>query len=41
MIFPHRLRMVETRAINRALRLATNIGMCSAEENLMTRQFSV
>lgn len=32
MIEPHRLRMAETRAINRALRLLTNIGMTSAEE---------
>lgn len=28
----HILRMAETRAINRALRLATNVGMCSTEE---------
>lgn len=32
MIYPHRIRMAETRAINRALRFATNIGMCSIEE---------
>ena len=32
MIAPHKLRMAETRAINRALRLATNVGMCSADE---------
>lgn len=32
MIKPHMLRMAETRAINRALRLYNNIGMCSAEE---------
>lgn len=32
MVAPHKIRMAETRAINRALRLATNIGMCSAEE---------
>lgn len=31
-IQPHLIRMAETRAVNRALRLATNIGMCSAEE---------
>ncbi len=28
----HKIRMAETRAINRALRFATNIGMCSIEE---------
>lgn len=28
----HKLRMAETRAVNRALRFATNIGMCSFEE---------
>jgi len=32
MILPHKLRMSETRANARALRLATNIGMCSVEE---------
>jgi hypothetical protein len=32
MILPHVLRMAETRAVNRALRFATNIGMCSIEE---------
>jgi len=32
MVAPHMLRMAETRAINRALRLATNVGMCSSEE---------
>lgn len=31
-IAPHMIRMAETRAINRSLRLATNVGMCSAEE---------
>lgn len=31
-ILPHILRMAETRAVNRALRFATNIGMTSAEE---------
>ena len=31
-IIPHLLRMAETRATNRALRLATNIGMTSIEE---------
>lgn len=28
----HKLRMAETRAVNRALRFATNIGMCSIDE---------
>ena len=32
MIVKHKIRMAETRAVNRALRFATNIGMCSAEE---------
>lgn len=32
MILPHRIRMAETRAIARALRLYNNIGMCSVEE---------
>ena len=32
MILPHALRMAETRAINRALRLYTDIGMCSVDE---------
>ena len=32
MIAKHKLRMAETRAINRALRFYTNIGMCSADE---------
>jgi len=32
MIFPHKIRMAETRAVNRALRFATNIGMTSSEE---------
>ena len=32
MIKPHMMRMAETRAIARALRLYNNIGMCSAEE---------
>jgi hypothetical protein len=32
MIQPHKLRMAETRSVNRALRFATNIGMCSIEE---------
>ena len=32
MIFPHKIRMAETRAIARALRFYNNIGMCSAEE---------
>lgn len=32
MILPHKIRMAETRAINRALRFATNIGLCSIEE---------
>lgn len=31
-MFPHRIRMAETRAVNRALRFATNIGMTSIEE---------
>ena len=31
-IKPHLIRMAETRAVNRALRLATNVGYCSAEE---------
>lgn len=31
-IAKHLLRMAETRAINRALRFATNIGMCSVDE---------
>lgn len=31
-IAPHFIRMAETRAINRALRLYNNIGMCSSEE---------
>ena len=31
-IFEHRLRMAETRAVNRALRFSTNIGMCSVDE---------
>ena len=31
-ILPHMIRMAETRAVNRALRFATNIGMTSAEE---------
>ena len=31
-IKPHKIRMAETRAVNRALRLATNLGMTSAEE---------
>ena len=32
MIKQHKLRMAETRAINRALRFYNNVGMCSAEE---------
>lgn len=32
MIVPHIPRMAETRAVNRALRLGTNIGLCSREE---------
>jgi len=32
MILPHRIRMAETRAIARALRWATNIGMTAKEE---------
>ena len=32
MILPHIIRMAETRAVARALRLACNIGMCSVEE---------
>lgn len=32
MVLPHRLRMAETRAVNRALRFATNIGLCSVDE---------
>ena len=32
MILPHLIRMSETRAVARALRLACNIGMCSVEE---------
>lgn len=32
MIAPHRLRMAETRAISRSLRLATDIGMTALEE---------
>ena len=32
MIAKHMLRMAETRAINRSLRLLTGIGMCSADE---------
>ena len=32
MIAPHIIRMAETRAVARALRLACNIGMCSVEE---------
>jgi len=31
-IVPHIIRMSETRAVARALRLACNIGMCSVEE---------
>ena len=31
-IAPHIVRMAETRAVARALRLACNIGMCSVEE---------
>jgi len=32
MIQPHKLRMAETRSVNRALRFATNVGLCSIEE---------
>jgi hypothetical protein len=32
MIKPHIIRMAETRSIARALRLSTNVGMCSLEE---------
>ena len=32
MVVKHLIRMAETRAINRAMRLATNIGMCSVDE---------
>ena len=32
MIVPHIIRMSETRAVARALRLGCNIGMCSVEE---------
>jgi len=32
MIKPHFIRMAETRAINRALRFATGLGMCSFDE---------
>jgi len=31
-IIPHKLRMAETRAVNRALRFYNNIGMCSVDE---------
>ena len=31
-IAKHLIRMAETRAVNRCLRFATNIGMCSIEE---------
>lgn len=33
MVAQHIIRIAETRAINRALRFATNIGMCSVEES--------
>jgi hypothetical protein len=32
MIGPHKIRMAETRSFNRAMRFATNTGMCSADE---------
>ena len=32
LISKHKIRMAETRAINRALRFATDIGMCSVDE---------
>jgi len=31
-VVKHFIRMAETRAVNRAMRLATNIGMCSVDE---------